>query len=167
MSQTRPSGTRMRITLELSLRFHSDASVQAVIGLDIEYGKKGTRKATLTLWRAQVIHASTGDELRVEIEVKDEVFRDASGNTTNSPGLHLHLRDFAHEELVQEQLGNQDEEIHISSQQLCQFLDAAERRVRLQSGLLTRNIIPPSITKRRRSETPPEEIGSEDEVRYN
>jgi hypothetical protein len=51
----------------------SDASVQAVVGLDIGYGKKGSRKATLTVWRARVCHASTGDELRVEKEVTDEV----------------------------------------------------------------------------------------------
>jgi hypothetical protein len=43
------------------------------------------------------------------------VFRDDAGNATDYPGLQLRLRDFAYEELVQEQLGNQDAEIHISS----------------------------------------------------
>ena len=40
----------------------SDASVQAVVGLDIEYDKEGSRKATLTLWRTRVYHTSTGNE---------------------------------------------------------------------------------------------------------
>ena len=47
----------------------SDASIQAVIGLDIEYGKKGLRMATLLVWRT---HAD-GDELRVVQEIADEV----------------------------------------------------------------------------------------------
>ncbi|CAE7205668.1 FabG [Pyrenophora teres f. teres] len=146
----------------------SNASVQAVVGLDIEYGKKGSCKATLTVWRAQVFHASTGDELRVEKEVEDEVFRDDLGNATDSLGLQLHLRDFACKELVQAQLGSEDEEIHISSQQLCKSLEAAERRVQqLQSGSLIQTFLSPNIKKRRRSETPPEEIGPEDETQYN
>jgi len=38
----------------------SDASVQVVIGLDIEYGKKESRKATLSVWRTHVVHTSDG-----------------------------------------------------------------------------------------------------------
>lgn len=100
-------------------------------------------------------HASTGDELRAEKEVKDEVFRDDAGNATECLGLQLRLRDFAHEELVQDQLGDQDEGTHLSSRQLCQFLDAAERKdQRLES--LGKHILRSSIKKRRRSETHPE-----------
>ena len=51
----------------------SDASVQVVVGLDIEYGKKGSRKATLSVWRTRVFTTSDGDELRVVQEVEDEV----------------------------------------------------------------------------------------------
>jgi len=51
----------------------SDASVQAVVGLDIEYGRKDSRKATLSVWRARVFRTTTGDELRVVKEVADEV----------------------------------------------------------------------------------------------
>jgi hypothetical protein len=43
----------------------SDASVQVVVGLDIEYGKKGSRKATLSVWRIHIAHTGDGDELRV------------------------------------------------------------------------------------------------------
>jgi hypothetical protein len=32
-----------------------NASVQVVAGLDIEYGKKGSRKATLSVWRTHVV----------------------------------------------------------------------------------------------------------------
>lgn len=51
----------------------SDASVQVVVGLDIEYGKKGSRKATLSIWRTHMAHTFDGDELRVVREVADEV----------------------------------------------------------------------------------------------
>ena len=47
----------------------SNASVQAVVGLDIEYGKKKSRTATLSLWRTHV----DGNELGVVQEVIDEV----------------------------------------------------------------------------------------------
>jgi hypothetical protein len=52
----------------------SDASVQVVVGLDIEYGKKGSRMATLLVWRAQIAHTADGDELRAVQEVADKVF---------------------------------------------------------------------------------------------
>lgn len=51
----------------------SDASVQVVVGLDIEYGKKGSRKATLSVWRTQVFHTADEDELRVVQEITDKV----------------------------------------------------------------------------------------------
>jgi hypothetical protein len=51
----------------------SDASVQVVVGLDIEYGRKGSRKATLSVWRTHVFHTADGDELRVVQEIADEV----------------------------------------------------------------------------------------------
>lgn len=51
----------------------SNASVQVVVGLDIEYGKKGSRKATLSVWRTYVVITAEGNELRVVQEVADEV----------------------------------------------------------------------------------------------
>jgi hypothetical protein len=50
----------------------SDASVQVVVGLDIEYSKK-SRRATLSVWRSQVFHTGEGVELGVVQEVVDEV----------------------------------------------------------------------------------------------
>lgn len=51
----------------------SDTSVQVVVGLDIEYGKKGSRKATLSVWRGRFI--PTADRVDTEIfqEITDEV----------------------------------------------------------------------------------------------
>jgi len=51
----------------------SNASVQVVVGLDIEYGKKGSRKATLSVWRTHVVNTADGNELRVVQEVVDDV----------------------------------------------------------------------------------------------
>lgn len=42
----------------------SDANVQAVVCLDIEYGKKESRKATLSIWRPDVFQTPSGPELR-------------------------------------------------------------------------------------------------------
>jgi hypothetical protein len=52
----------------------SDASVRVVVGLDVEYGRKKTSKATLSVWRTQLVHTADGDELRVIKEVIYEVF---------------------------------------------------------------------------------------------
>jgi Uma2 family endonuclease len=38
----------------------SDASLQVIIRLDIEYGKKESRKATSSVWRTQVAHTNEG-----------------------------------------------------------------------------------------------------------
>lgn len=56
----------------------SDASIKIVVGLDIEYGKKGSRKATLSVWRTEVVQTLDGEELRVSQEVADEVFPEGS-----------------------------------------------------------------------------------------
>lgn len=48
----------------------SNASVQVVVGLDIGYGKKDLRRATLSVWRTHVVN---GNELRVVQMVADEV----------------------------------------------------------------------------------------------
>lgn len=34
----------------------SNASVQVVVGLNVEYGKEGSRKATLSVWRTHVVN---------------------------------------------------------------------------------------------------------------
>jgi Uma2 family endonuclease len=51
----------------------SRASVQAVVGLDIEYGNTESRKATLSVWRTQVVQTDTTKQLRVIQEPANEV----------------------------------------------------------------------------------------------
>ncbi|KAH7122345.1 hypothetical protein B0J11DRAFT_531217 [Dendryphion nanum] len=68
-------------------------------------------------------------------------------------------------ELVQQELGDQNRDIHIPSEQLCQFLAAAESIVR-DAGSLGKHSIASGVKKRKRLKTPPEEIASDDEVRY-
>ncbi|KAF2787057.1 hypothetical protein K505DRAFT_288605 [Melanomma pulvis-pyrius CBS 109.77] len=143
----------------------SDANVRAVVGLDIVYGEKGSRKATLSIWRPRLFDTADGPELRTVQEVKDEAFRDDDGNPTNHPGLRLRLSDFAFEELARREMGDEDVEISISGIQLCKYLVAAERKVRRAQSLLSCSSAP-EVKKRKRSETPPEEITSGDEARY-
>jgi hypothetical protein len=64
--------TRLRRLAENYL-LDSDANVQAVVCLDIEYGKKASRKATLSIWRPQLFHTADGSELRAVEVVADKV----------------------------------------------------------------------------------------------
>lgn len=50
----------------------SDASIQVVVGLDIEYGKEGSRKATFSVWRTSIVNTGSGAELIVIRELADE-----------------------------------------------------------------------------------------------
>ncbi|XTI90757.1 hypothetical protein V2W45_1470689 [Cenococcum geophilum] len=69
----------------------SDASVQVVISLDIEYGKKGSRKATLLVWRTRAFYTNNRDQLGVIQEMEDEAFRDDNGDPTTHPELYQYL----------------------------------------------------------------------------
>jgi ribosomal protein L35 len=62
-------------------------------------------------------------------------------------------------------MGDEDTEICISGIQLCQYLAAAESKVR-RAQSLGRHSFAHEVKKRKRSETPPEEIRSGDEARY-
>ncbi|KAI9763276.1 MAG: hypothetical protein M1839_006523, partial [Geoglossum umbratile] len=139
--------------------------VQVVVGLDIEYGKKGSRKATLSVWRTHVVHTDDGDELIVVQEIADQAFRDDQGNPTDHPGLRLQLSDFACEELTEDAIRGGGQEILLSTQQLCQYLTAAEDKARGQRALVKHSILP-GVKKRKRSETPPERMASDDEAKY-
>ncbi|KAF2729083.1 hypothetical protein EJ04DRAFT_502924 [Polyplosphaeria fusca] len=143
----------------------SDANVQVVVGLDIEYGKKGSRKATLSVWRTHLFPVDEGSELRVVQEIISETFRDENGNPADHTGLRLRLRDFAHKGLVQDIMESEDQELAISAQQLCDFLTLAEAKVE-RKGSLSKDSLDPGVKKRKRLETPPEEIALEDEAKY-
>ena len=60
---------------------------------------------------------------------------------------------------------DEDTAIGISSIQLCQYLAAAERKGRRAQSLIKHSFAH-EVKKRKRSETPPEEITSGDEARY-
>lgn len=73
----------------------SNANVQVVIGLDIEYSKKGSRKATLSVWRTELFQAEEGSELRATQETADEVCvgkRIVCGLTSNVLIRHFETR---------------------------------------------------------------------------
>ncbi|KAF2458011.1 hypothetical protein BDY21DRAFT_303212 [Lineolata rhizophorae] len=142
----------------------SNASVQVVLGLDIEYGRKGSRKATMSIWRTQMVGPPDGKELTVVQEVENAPFRDDQGNPTSHPGLRLRLGDFAYEELAQE-IADDAHELNVSTEQLCECLDSAETMM-AQLDSLGEHKLAAGVKKRKRSETPPEEIGSADVARY-
>src|SRR5689334_4961606 len=84
---------------------------------------------------------------------------------TALPGLRIRLTDFAYEELTQKELGESDRELLVSAEQLCNYLEAAENKAQHPRSL-GKHSIAPMVKKRKRSETPPEEITSSDEARY-
>jgi hypothetical protein len=98
-----------------------------------------------------------------------QAFRDDEGNPVGHPGLQLRLSDFAYEELARKELGDsvgdndQDPWICISGEQLCQYLDAAESKVKAAVG---KQSLAKGLRKRKRSETPPDEIRADDEEEY-
>ncbi|KAH7119556.1 hypothetical protein B0J11DRAFT_63671 [Dendryphion nanum] len=143
----------------------SDASVRVVVGLDIEYSRNELRKATLSVWRPQLLQGSDGPELDAVKEVVDKEFRDENGNPTGHPGLKLRLSDFACEELTRGAVSGEGQEITLSTRELCQYLAAAEEKTRGKRALV-KHTIPLGVKKRKRSETPQEKIASDDEARY-
>jgi hypothetical protein len=58
----------------------SDTNVRVVVGLYIEYGHKKSRKATLSVWRPELVTTDDGLELRAVEEVADKV--DLTSSTT-------------------------------------------------------------------------------------
>jgi hypothetical protein len=66
---------------------------------------------------------------------------------------------------MEDAMGGGDREILLSTQQLCQYLAAAEDKIRGQRALVKHSILP-GVKKRKRSETPPERLASDDEAKY-
>ncbi|KAF2793378.1 hypothetical protein K505DRAFT_244518, partial [Melanomma pulvis-pyrius CBS 109.77] len=122
------------------------------------YSKKGSREATLSVGWPQLLNTPDGYELRAVEEVADEVFRDNKGNPVDHPGLRLRLSDFTHEELAQEEIGNEDAEICISRRKLYQYLTEAESQVQEIKSLGTKHSFAHEVKKRRRTENPVKEI---------
>jgi hypothetical protein len=64
---------------------------------------------------------------------------------------------------VREELGSDNTEIQITGKQLCQYLAVAESRAQ---RALRKHSFARVVMKRKRSETPPEEMRSGDEAKY-
>ncbi|KAF2731036.1 hypothetical protein EJ04DRAFT_536892 [Polyplosphaeria fusca] len=146
----------------------SDANVQAAVGLDIEYGKEGSREATLSVWRTRLFPVDEGSALRAVQEIAclmHHLEPYETGSPANNTGLRLRLSDLANKGLVQKVMGSQDRELAISAQQLCEFLGTAEARAK-RWGSLGKDSLGVGVRKRRGSETPPEEIALEDGAKY-
>lgn len=58
------------------------------------------------------------------------MFRDDEGHPTSHTNLRLRLRNFAYQELVEQEIGDWDQELTISFKQLCEYLAAAEAKMR-------------------------------------
>lgn len=61
--------------------------------------------------------------------MEGEAFRDDDGNPTTHSGLRLQLSDFACEELTEEAIRGEGRDILLSTQELCQYLAAAEDKI--------------------------------------
>ncbi|TVY84676.1 hypothetical protein LSUE1_G000925 [Lachnellula suecica] len=143
----------------------SDSDIRVVVGLDIEY--KTGKKATLSVWRPNVITNEAGEkELVAQLIVANQVFRDTNGNPSPSRtgGLRLRLRDFATEALAGADLRDP---IILPANKLYSLLEDAEDAASVvgqQTGIITTN--KPWIRKRRRESSPLEELTQRDEKRF-
>ncbi|KAL3439829.1 hypothetical protein BJX65DRAFT_315377 [Aspergillus insuetus] len=139
---------------------NSDGNINAVIFLDIEYRSK---EASFSVWRPRFELVEGVMELSAVCSIK-QVFRTTDGLPVESSPLTLNLRDFATESEVKE-YSRFEQNIIISTRDLCRYLHYAENRQRRQERLEgSINPLPKGTRKRRRAETPPEKILSEDEA---
>ncbi|CAG7921676.1 unnamed protein product [Penicillium olsonii] len=140
---------------------NTGGSVNVVVALDIDC--QGSREATITTWRPEYATVNGVEEFRAAVAIEALPFRTNSGLLTEDTALRLSLRDFATEDLSRGQV-DLGREILITSKQLCDFLSSAEARQQMQTqrqGSIDR--IRPGALKRRRPQTPPEQLISDDE----
>jgi hypothetical protein len=74
------------------------------------------------------------------------------------------LSDFACKALTRNETALEDQEILLSTQQLCRFLAIAEEKIKGRKELIRDSLI--GVKKRKRSDTPLERITSDDEAWY-
>src|SRR5271156_380148 len=134
----------------------SDLRVRAVITFDISYKKKKT--ATVSVWRPWPRQEDGGEVWSTTSEV--QVFRNESGEPNLDPhsGFRIHLRDFASVEFC-EKFRNIEGTVFISCATLCTFLNDAEPDIDVKLTATAR----PVLRKRRRTPTPEEGLGTDDE----
>ncbi|KAJ5096708.1 hypothetical protein N7456_007429 [Penicillium angulare] len=141
----------------------TDGSVNAVIGLDVDY--IGSKKATLTVWQPEYTIVDGIEELQATAVIDALAFRTDAGLPTDGVTLRIPLKNFATENLTKGDT-NLNKGIYITSTQLCEFLLRAESEQRmetLQQG--STNQLRPGAGKRRRSQTPPEQLSSGEDQR--
>ena len=80
----------------------------------------------------------------------------------DQPGLRLRLSEFTYEGLAQKEMGEEDTVICIPGSKLCEYLTAADSK---EEQALGKHVFSKEIKKRKRSETPAEEIRAGDEAR--
>lgn len=79
-------------------------------------------------------------------------------------GLGIILLLFTCEELTDKAIRGEGQDILLSTQELFQLLAAAGSRIRGQKKLVQHSILP-RVEKRKRSETPPDQVTFDDEVK--
>ncbi|OAQ59075.1 hypothetical protein VFPPC_12275 [Pochonia chlamydosporia 170] len=143
----------------------SDGDIRRVVVMDIGY--PNSKKATMSSWKPSVVLNEAGElELIAEQTIVDMIFRDEEGNPNpnEEAGLTLQLRDFATETLSGPDL---TESIRIPASKLYSYLTEAEKnmaKLKQKQGAVRETR--PWVRKRRRLETPPEELDDNREAKF-
>jgi hypothetical protein len=94
-------------------------------------------------------------------------FRDTHGEPTTHDPLRFRLQDFAMDDTAKEILGSDDAELHITMDQLCDFLSRAENKAEHRKiGKLRTKKTRTGKRKVPLEETPERDITTEDEKRW-
>ncbi|EAL86725.1 uncharacterized protein AFUA_7G08520 [Aspergillus fumigatus Af293] len=140
---------------------NTDGSIKVVVCVDIDY--KQSQRATLSVWRPEYVTVEGKEYFQTTADVDAQAFRTDDGIPVEDTMLRLSLRDFATDPLLEE-YADINQEVVITAQQLCAFLQSAEARQSAQihhEGSV--NTIRPGVLKRRRHITPSDVTGSDDE----
>ncbi|KAH1396915.1 hypothetical protein KXX51_008078, partial [Aspergillus fumigatus] len=131
---------------------NTDGSIKVVVCVDIDY--KQSQRATLSVWRPEYVTVEGKEYFQTTADVDAQAFRTDDGIPVEDTMLRLSLRDFATDPLLEE-YADINQEVVITAQQLCAFLQSAEARQSAQihhEGSV--NTIRPGVLKRRRHITP-------------
>ncbi|KAK0104985.1 hypothetical protein ONS95_004645 [Cadophora gregata] len=145
----------------------SDANIQVVVGIDIEYRGDNAGMATLSVWEPAVVDVEGIDTLVARQTINGQMFRDGNGNAISSPtcDLRIPLRDFAPNTIFNEKQAP-EEEIVITGSKMCEYLQAAEAQIALIDSNMGVKIKKTWKQKRPRELTPEEKLLERDEKRF-
>ncbi|KAK5250320.1 hypothetical protein LTS06_004898 [Exophiala xenobiotica] len=141
----------------------SDLVIRVVVGVDIEYSK--SKRAVFSVWRAKEQSSGADKVWVVESTVTNQVFRSGDGkpNTDKTLGLQLHLEDFADEKTCR-CFKNLDRDIYVSCDEMYQYLEEAEAVMKVAESIRQEPNL--RLKKRRRTQTPEEQLDDGDEDAY-